>query len=376
MKRKVLVMISPVSAPRISGIARYAREHNWHLMIQDRLGHHPLAWSGDGIVAALRSDEASVAAVRKLMMRGIPLVDVTLSRPDIKVPRVTSDHVGIGRLAAQHFMERNFKVVAWFSTGWGNVHELRYKGLTESAPAMRWVVEESLPKTRRNDFGAFIRWMEKTLKATPKPIAALAYDETDAARLLDAAERIGVSVPEELAILSIGNDPLICENQSVPLSSIDQDLETGGYEAARLLDAIMDGNRPPKKPILIPPSGICLRRSTDIISSSDPLVKCSLDYIAAHLSIPFGAAQVADALKISRNVLDKRFRADLNRSIGAEIKRQRLSLAKLLMRNSDKSIADIAKATGFCTPSHLANVFRAAVGMTPREYRRHQHKGH
>ena len=107
MKRKVLVMISPVSAPRISGIARYAREHNWHLMIQDRLGHHPLAWSGDGIVAALRSDEASVAAVRKLMMRGIPLVDVTLSRPDIKVPRVTSDHVGIGRLAARRANSRS-----------------------------------------------------------------------------------------------------------------------------------------------------------------------------------------------------------------------------------------------------------------------------
>ena len=96
MKRKVLVMISPVSAARIAGIARYAREHGWHLMIQDRLGHRPLAWNGDGIVTALRSDEASVAAVRTLMKRGIPVVDVTMSRPDIHVARVTSDHVGIG----------------------------------------------------------------------------------------------------------------------------------------------------------------------------------------------------------------------------------------------------------------------------------------
>ena len=369
MKRKVLVMISPVSAARIAGVARYAREHGWHLMIQDRLGHRPLAWNGDGIVAALRSDAASVAAVRTLMKRRIPVVDVTMSRPDIHVARVTSDHVGIGRLAAQHFAERNFRNIAWFSTGWGNVHSLRYKGLTELSPAAKWVAEESVPKSRRNDFNAFMRWMTKTLKDAPKPVAALTYDEADGARLLDAAERLGVSVPEELAILTVGNDPIICENQSVPLSSIDQDLERGGYEAAAMLDRLMDGERPPKKPVLISPNGICLRRSTGIMASSDPLVKKALDYISGHISTPFGAAQIADALHVSRNMLDKRFRADLNRSIGDETKRQRMALAKLLLRNTNMSIAEIAKRTGFCTPSHLTNTFRENTGQSPRRWR-------
>ena len=369
MKKSVLVMISPVSAARIAGVARYAREHGWHLMIQDRLGHRPLAWSGDGIVAALRSDAASVAAVRTLMKRGIPVVDVTMSRPDIHVARVTSDHVGIGRLAAQHFAERNFRNVVWFSTGWGNVHSLRYRGLTELWPAAKWVVEESVPQSSRNDFNAFMRWMTKTLRETPKPIAALTYDEADGARLLDAAERVGVSVPEELAILSIGNDPIICENQSVPLSSIDQNLELGGYEAAAMLDRLMDGGALPKRPVLISPNGICLRRSTDIMASSDPIVKKALDYIAGHISTPFGAAQIADALGVSRNILDKRFRADLNRSIGTEIMRQRIALAKLLLRNSDKTVAKIAECTGFCTPSHLTNTFREKTGLSPRNWR-------
>ena len=322
-----------------------------------------------GIGVALRSDETSVSAVRKLIKRGIPVVDVTMSRPDIHVARVTSDHVGIGRLAAEHFAERNFRNIVWFSTGWGNVHSLRYRGLTENTPAAKWIVEESLPKTKRNDWGAFMRWMDRMLKEAPKPIAALAYDEADGARLLDAAERLGVSVPEELAILTVGNDPIICENQSVPLSSIDQNLEPGGYEAAAMLDRLMDGEHPPKEPVLISPTGICLRRSTDIMASSDPLVKKVLDYIAGHISTPFGAAQIADALKVSRNVLDKRFRADLNRSVGDEVKRQRLAMAKLLLRNSGKTVAEIAKAAGFCTPSHLANTFRAITKMTPREYR-------
>ena len=369
MKRKVLVMISPVSAARMAGVARYAREHNWHLMIQDRLGHRPLAWSGDGVVAALRSDATSVATILKLKKRGIPVVDITMSRPDIRIPRVTSDHAEIGRMAAKHFAERNFRNIVWFSTGWGNVHALRYGGLVEKTPAGRWIVEEALPKARQNEWPAFLRYIEKQLKEAPKPLAALTYDEADAARLLDAAERVGVSVPEELAILSIGNDPIICENQSVPLSSIDQNLELGGYEAAALLDRLMNGGKPPTSTKLIPPNGICLRRSTDIIASSDPLVKKTLDYIAENLSKPFGAAQIAESLGVSRNMLDKRFHADLNRSIGAEIMRQRIAMAKLLLRNSGKTVAEIAKCTGFCTPSHLANTFRDSTGETPRHYR-------
>lgn len=370
MKKRVLVMISPFSAARVAGVARYARRHGWHLMIQDRLGFRPLAWDGDGIIAALRSDNTAVDGIRKMMKRGIPVVDITVTRPEIKTYRVVSDHVGIGRLAAQHFAEMNFKNIVWFSTGWGNVHELRYRGLTETAPAEKWIAAESLPKSRQNDWGSFVRWITKRLKEAPKPLAALTYDEADAARLLDAAERIGLSVPEEMAILSVGNDPIICENQSVPLSSIDQNLELGGYEAAALLDRLMNGDRPAMTPILIQPNGICLRRSTDIIASSDPLVKKTLDYISEHLATPFGAAQIADALKVRRNVLDKHFHADLNRSIGYEITRQRIALAKLLLRNSDKAIAEIAKSTGFCTPSHLSNTFRDVTGLSPREWRR------
>ena len=372
MKKNVLVMISPVSAARLTGIARFAREHGWHLMIQDRLGYRPLYWQGDGIITALRSDPATYAAALKLMRRGIPLVDVTASRPEAKVPRVMSDHVGIGRLAAEHFAERNFRNVVWFSTGWGNVHALRWQGLTERRPeglCEKWIVLDELPKSRRNDWTAFLKWTARKLAAAPKPLAALTYDEADAARLLDAADRAGVAVPEELAILSIGNDPLICNYQSVPLSSIDQNLERGGYEAAALLERLMDGEPPPAAPILIPPNGIVLRRSTDIVAAADPLVKRALDFLAANIARPFGAAQVAEALGVSRNVLDKRFRADLSRSIGEEILRQRLARVKLLLKNTDKTVADIAAETGFCNAAYLTNTFREATGVTPRAYR-------
>ena len=370
MNKKVLVMVSPFSAARVAGVARYAREHSWHLMIQDRLGHRPLAWNGDGIIATLRSDAQTVSTICQMMRHGIPVVDLTVCRPEIRVPRVVSDHVGIGRLAAKHFADRNFRNTVWFSMCWGNVHALRYAGFTETNHAERWVAEESLPKTRRNDWNVFMSWIAENLAIAPKPLAALAYDETDASRLLDAAERIGISVPEELAILSVGNDGIICENQSVPLSSIDQNLEEGGYEAAALLDRLMDGGKPPDKPVIVPAGGICLRRSTDVIASHDRDVRRALDYITGHISMPLGAAQIALALGMSRNTLDKKFKADLGRSIGSEIKRQRIAKVKLLLKTGCVSTVEIARQTGFCNASHMANAFRAATGLTPRAWRK------
>ena len=371
--QNVLAMISPMSPERVNGIARYAKEHGWNLMIQDRLGHTPLAWDGDGIIATLRSDPVSFKSIQTLMKRGIPLVDLTISRPSIKVPRVTSDHAEIGRLAARHFAEHEFKHVAWFSTSWGNVHRLRFEGLSEfrASTPLKWVLSDELPVKRQGDWFAFVDWIRRKLESSPKPLAVLTYDETDAARLLYAAKELNANVPEELAILSIGNNPLVCENQSIPLSSIDQNLERGGYEAAKLLNRLMSNDQTIRHPtILIPPAGIIQRRSTDVIAVADPTVRKALEFIGTNLSKPIGSPQIADYLGLKRAVLDQLFRSHLLRSVGEEIRRQRLAHAKLLLETTDISISDIARQTGYCTPSHLTNVFKAAFSQSPKDWRR------
>ena len=363
-------MMEPVSLPRLEGIARFAREHDWNLMIQDRLGYHPIAWNGDGIIATLRSDPVTFSSIARLMKRGVPTVDLTMSRPDIDVPRVTSDHETIGRLAAEHFLERNFRNAVWFSTGWGPVHAMRFKGLSEGLgfTPLKSVLAESLPKSRQNDWSAFTKWLRGAFAAAPKPVAALAYDESDGARLLNAALELDISVPEELAILTIGNNKTICENQSVPLSSIDQNLERGGYEAAALLDRLMSGKRAPKKPILIPPLGVVVRRSTEVIAVAEPTVRKAMEFIARNLSKPIGSPQIADALEIKRPTLDALFREHLHHSVGDEIRRQRFARAKLLLETTKMPVADIAAETGYCTPSHLSNTFRDATGVSPRAW--------
>lgn len=356
--REVLAMVTPASAARVGGIARYAREHGWHLMIQDRLGRRPLEWNGDGIVATIRHDGTTDDALREFRRR-IPIVDMTVDRPDLKLPRVTSDHRAIGRLAAEHFRERHFRSVAWFSDSWGNVQRLRYEGLAEGLgfkPA-KWIGDDDLLHAE-------------------KPLAVLTYDETDALVLIRRCLAKHLSVPEEVAVLSIGNDPIMSEMQAITVSSIDQNLELGGYRAAELLDRLMserDGSRPrrrlPVESILIPPKEIITRQSTDVIAISDPLARKALEYIRKHLASPFGAAQIAEALSVQRSRLDRAVTAAIGHSIGEEILRQRLAEVKMLLKKTDLPAAVIARKCGFCTPSYLNNVFRRETGMTPRRFR-------
>ena len=122
--------------------------------------------------------------------------------------------------------------------------------------------------------------------------------------------------------------------------------------------------------ILVPPKGIVTRRSTDVIAIADPTVRKALEFIGENLAKPIGSPQIADSLGIRRPELDRLFRIHLMRSVGAEIRRQRLARVKLLLETTDRPISDIARLTGYCTPSHLTNAFKAAFSQSPKDWRR------
>ena len=377
-QRNVLVMISPMSGPRLAGVARYAKEHGWHLMVQDRLGYQSPVWRGDGALVTLRADATMADCVKRLRRAGTPVVDLTINRPDIRLPRVTSDHAALGRLAAEHFAERDFRHVAWFSLGWTHVHKLRFEALAATCrrlgmeSPLKWVYLELTPAVNLGKWNTFARVLGAKLAAAPKPLAVLTYDEADAVRLLAVCREQSISVPEEVALLSIGNDPILCENQSVTLSSIDQNLERGGYEASALLDRLMNGSKPPRTPTLVPPAGIVTRQSTDTRAVADPTLRRALELIGENLARPYGAEQIANALGLPRFKVDRLFAAGLGRSVGNELFRQRLTRAKLLLKNPEATLATIARQTGFCHASYLSNTFKREFGLTPRDWRKLQ----
>ena len=352
----VLVMMEPVSLPRLEGIARYAREHHWNLMLDDRLAGGISDWRGDGVIATLRRRSSRLAAVRKLTRAGIPVVDLTIECLRLRLPRVISDHTAIGRLGGEHFKARGFENVVWFSSGWSEVHRRRYQGFSD-------IFAKKVPRIG-------LRNLRRRLKECEKPVGVFAYNDTDAAQVIYAARELGLDVPDDVSVLGIGDDPFLCENQSTPISSVQQDLVRGAYEGAALLQRLMDGEKEPKEPILVPPAGLTSRASTDTVAHGDPLVRAALVYINRHLGEAFGAPEIAKEIGLPRHKLDRLFAEKLGHSVGREIHDRRIARAKHMLSDAETPISRIASECGFCNIAYLSNVFRKATGLSPRAWRK------
>lgn len=369
-----MLMINPPIPLRFDGIIRYAHERGWHVTLANRLVRSPRGWNGDGALVTLRGDAATTRFADGLAKAGIPVVDLTSYMPEIDVPRVIPDYMSAGRIAAAHFAETGLKRVAWFSTIWTNVHALFFAGLAGRWPEARKIVLSDLvPKTKLDDVDRFAAALSPILRALPKPVGILTYNDEEAARLLALCLELGIEVPDEIALLGIGNDTFLCENQPVPLSSVIDDLERNGYEAAALLDRLMDGEPPPAEPLLVPCQGLAARRSTDILAVESPVLRKALERLKASISNPPSAVQLAEAVGVSRATLDRLFASGLGRSMHEETMRLRLARAKEMLSGGGASVGEIASACGFCNAGHFVNVFREAVGATPGRWRKARH---
>jgi len=354
-------MLDPLSLPRLEGIMAFAREHGWALIHEDRLPPGGIDRI-DGALVSLRGRPDQLARVKELQDRGKPIVDLTVACPEIRLPRVVSDHKALGALAAQHFIDRGFQHFAWYASGQSHVHDLRYQGYATVL--------------RKRRLGVQTLTNLADLAALPRPLAVLAFDESDAARLIDSCMALRLDVPGDVSVLGIGNDPFLCENGNLAISSVDQNLTLAAREACSLLERLMGAPaarraRPSQCPLkLIPPGSVISRTSTDTLAHSDPTLRAALVYIHNNLHRPFGAAETAEAIGVPRSTLDHLFTEKLRHSIGREILNQRLQRAKHLLRDDSVQLGRIAEVCGFCNASYFTNVFRRETGITPKDWRK------
>lgn len=365
----ILLLISPSSSGRFAGIAKVAREAHWHLTSSNRLTHNLEGWTGDGALVTLR-DDSTVRYVRSLVRKGIPVVDLTAARSDIKLPRVSSDNAEIGRVAARHLIDRCFTRAAWFSTGWGYQHEERFKGFSSlfETPVFRWAWALNEQRTAADDWKALTRWLERELKRVTLPIGVMCFDDEDASRMEAVALGMGLSVPDDVAIIGAGNDVLLCESQMVGISSVRNNLERNGYAGAALLKRLIEGARKPIRPILIQPQGVEARTSTDALAVTSPLARRAKAIYLKTLANPPSTVQLAEMLGVSRATLDRAIMSDLGLSPAQLLMRLRIDQAKRMLAEGDLSISEISYTLGFCTPAHFSNIFRKATGLPPSKY--------
>lgn len=175
--------------------------------------------------------------------------------------------------------------------------------------------------------------------------------------------------PEEVAVVGVDNDDLVCGCLSVPLSSVHHDLERLGYEGAALLDRLMDGEPAPRQPIRISPKRVVMQKSSDLIAVEHPEVAAALRFIRERYQGPLAVAEVLAVTRLSRRGLEKAFRTQVGHTINDEILRVRLTHAQELLAQNDQRIVAISAATGFFRPQYFRTVFRQATGKTSRQYR-------
>jgi LacI family transcriptional regulator len=348
----------------VRGVARYANVAGWRFHtsrgIPEISKRELLDWSGAGVIGRITPELEST-----LKKRGIPAVNVKADHVDLPVASVLMDNMQIGRNAAHYLIEkglRRFAATAWSIKGASG--QLKVQGFIETLDQYGYEVTllETQSDIKRLDCVALLEKGET--------LGVFAAEDFLGRMVMDAVEDFGLRVPEDVAVIGVDNSPFICEMLSPTMTSIELGAERVGYQAAALLDKLMQGNEIPAEPVMVAPERIVERHSTDILEIQDELVAKALRYIRDHASEPIAVPEIVKALYCNRRVLEKKFRSEIGRTLHEEIRRSRIQRACKLLRESDMLVEVLAEACGYNSRERFNAAFRAETGKTPSAYRK------
>ena len=367
----------------IQGISRYGKEHaNWHFHYQDRGIREGLSpwlkdWQGDGVIT--RSSTPALAEVFDQFH--CPVVEL-LGDGNLLSPEVHTDETMTAELAVEHLLKQGFAHLGFYSfaNSWwsdarrdsfdqiirsrelsGHIFPGAYKG--DSQPYPTWKAGFEAP---------LVRWLDRL----PKPCGIWTVADSQAIRLLEVCRKLNLRVPAEVGILGTTNDELVCGLLTPPLSSIDLNPQEIGYKAAALLDSKMNSTdsrgsarKEPRTPILVPPSGVVARESSNLVAVTDPVLDQAIKIIEQNALYGLTVEELAEEMLISRSTLERRFREYFKCSPAQEINHVRIERAKAFLRETAWPISAVGQKTGFASPENFVRFFRRLVGETPRQYR-------
>lgn len=362
----------------IEGVLHYVREKqlNWSYItaLESRTMSVTdlAAWPGDGILAAINTVEEAECA----KSLNIPIVNVSSALPNPPVPSCVIDNEAIGVLAADHLISKGFSSYAYYGLKDVEYSRQRYAGFAKKIEAAGFDCQQLLYYPTYHLEGS--DWLQENrgvanwLQGLTKPLGLFAVSDYRARQALDACRLTGLRVPEEVAIVGMGNEELVCEHVHPSITSIIRNNHLQGYRSAELLDQLMRGEDIKVDLHPIPPLEIVERDSTRTFAVSDPRLRDALEYLHAHLHEPlFSIDDVSREAGVSRRWLEYAFRDSLGETPYQYLRRQRLARARrLLVEEPKKKIYSIAQCSGFSSAKQLAMTFQQDLGMSPREYRR------
>lgn len=362
----------------VEGIGQYiqASQCMWDIFVEDEFIYHTNTinqLSIDGIIA----DFDDPKTVELLQHTLIPTIAVGSSYKQVDFyphfPYVATDNAALVEMALSHLQDKGLSQFAFYGLQ-VNTHK-------------HWSIERRdafVELMEKNHYPIYLyegvqihaqNWLEEQqklivwLKSLPSHTGIIAVTDARARHLLQACEYSKIAVPEELCVIGIDNEELIQYLSRVSLSSVEQGAREIGYQAAKLLHKLLNGQKAPSTPILIPPITVHTRNSTDYRSLSDPLVIQAMHYIRHRACHGIKVEQVLDHLEISRSNLEQRFKNEMDRTIHQVIHEEKIARAKNLLEQTDISIQEIADICGYPSVQYFYSVFKKEFEMTPKEFR-------
>lgn len=360
----------------LAGIHRHVREHEpWTIFLQEHgRGAPPLQplarWQGDGVIARIETE--AVARTLDTLRRRQPLaiVDVSAGRLLDGVPYVETDDAAIARLAAEHFVERDFRSFAFLGDDRFRWSDNRREAFLSAVGGRgRTVSVFDRGTTRRGQRGDDDAAIERWLTGLPKPLALFACYDIRGRQALDACRRAGIAVPDEVAVLGVDDDDLLCGLSTPPLSSVIPDSRGAGRLAATLLERLLQGEPLETEEWLLPPLGIATRQSSDVLAIDDPLVVAAVRFIRDRACTGIKVQDLVRELGSSRRVLDERFAARVGHTPHEEIARQQFRRVEQLLAETNLPLATIAERCGFRHAEYMTVAFTRRHGMPPSRWR-------
>lgn len=331
-------------------------------------------WVGNGIIADL--DDPGVA--RAVMRSKLPVVGFGSGygwyKPNSRVPYFFTNNNAISRLAADHLFERGFRNFAYCGyartlvNGWSQERERSFA---------RRVAECGLAcdvyhghRTSSRQWAKIQQSLATWLRSLRKPLGVMAANDTRARQVLEACRACHLRIPEEVAVIGVDNDELLCQLSSPLLTSIEQGAKRIGYSAAALLDEVMQGKKPARLRLVVDPVGVVTRQSTDTFALTDPVIVKPMTFIRQYACTGIRVSDVVNVAAISRSNLESHFKIALGCTVHTAIRRVQLERARLLTLNTNLPLKQVAANTGFRSVQHMTMLFGRAFSQPPARYRK------
>jgi LacI family transcriptional regulator len=382
MAYKIILMTDfseEYSKSLLRGIAQYAKEKDsWVFCMmpssyRETVGSKGILkwakeWGADGMIGQFYNESDAALIARA----GIAVIAQDFKERFKKIPNISGAYFEAGEMGAEYFLKKGFKHFAFY--GFSNIvwSRERAEGFEDALTKKGFNVHyfENKKSSSQELWYYKPSPLSKWLKSLPKPVAIMACDDNQGQHITQACRFAGLRIPEEVAVLGVDNDEMICNLSDPPLSSIKLDAEKGGYDAAALLDKMIRRKLKKSTNILVKPIQVVTRHSTDIYATPDVHIASTLRYIHQNIDGGLNVDQLLKEVPLSRRSLEKRFQQITGFPVYKYIYNLRVEKFAQKLIETNKSVFDIALDIGFEDSKNISRTFKKIKGCTPLEYRK------